>query len=193
MVKYGTTCGQAHKNCYLCASSYTDAIPRDLQAESRNYLIPADYHPSSAINARYAFCYQTEIINRLEAIKTRLNVVLVDACRSGDRLPKKEPAAGRRGLAPSPYMPDLRLPLGTVVGMACNTGMCALDGLGGSRNGLYTMALLKHIRSPEPIFKVLTMVNGEVQRLVAADPEEKNGTQICPVASSLVDPDATIV
>jgi hypothetical protein len=86
----------------------------------------------------------------------------------------------------------LRLPLNTIVGMACNVGMTASDGLGRSRNGLYTMALLMHIRSRLPINKLLTNVNAEVDKLVKVNPKTMRGVQISSVVSSLLDSDATI-
>lgn len=168
-----------------------------MQADSKNYLLPADFGEHDPVNAKYAFCYQTEIVDKLERIGTNLNVILIDACRSNRFLPKREPAAGflHRGEAaekvPTPA-PDLRMPVGTIVGMACNIGMTALDGIDRSHNGLYTTALLRHIKARMPILTVLTEVNAEVQRLLSADPRTKSGVQISNIASTLIDPHATI-
>jgi len=48
-----------------------------MQAESKNYLIPSDFGTRDPVNAKYAFCYQTEIVDKLERKKTKLNVILV--------------------------------------------------------------------------------------------------------------------
>jgi hypothetical protein len=171
--------------------SHASTVP-SLQVQGMNYLLPADFGAGKSVNAESAFCYQRQLLDELERIEAGLKAILVDTCRTSQYLPGIEPAARvRDGEVESGPQP-LRLPLNTIVGMACNVGMTASDGLGRSRNGLYTMALLMHIRSRLPINKLLTNVNAEVDKLVKVNPKTMRGVQISSVVSSLLDSDATI-
>jgi len=88
------------------------------------------------------------VLNHMQEAKTRVNIVILDACRDNPFTTRFRGLA--RGLA---FMPA---PAGTYVAYATGPGSVAEDGEPG-RNGIYTGELLKALREPglriEDVFK----------------------------------------
>ena len=119
-----------------------------LQHEDENYLVPID----AAIEfeddiARYCFAVQRMVLSNMERSNSRMNIVILDACRNNP-FPALTRSAGQ-GLG------EMRRARGSFMAFATAPGSTASDGTG--RNGLYTQELIKSIRKPgltiEQVFK----------------------------------------
>jgi hypothetical protein len=109
-----------------------------VQVKGVNYLIPVGARIDKEGDAEFEAVDAGRIMNELESAGSRLNIVILDACRNN-------PFAARvrslsRGLA------VMAAPSGTVVAYATGPGEVASDGDG--RNGLYTQELLRNMREP---------------------------------------------
>lgn len=124
-----------------------------LQIKGRNYLVPirADI-PSEAYVDLEAVALD-EVLAAMDSAGNQLNIVVLDACRNN-------PFASRfrslhRGLA------FIDAPRGTLIAYATAPGSVADDGASG--NGVYTAALVKHLKTPGvPIESVFKAVRREV-------------------------------
>jgi uncharacterized caspase-like protein len=144
-----------------------------IQARGRNYLLPVDVEPQSEdeIAARAADVGQ--VIDRLGALKSGLNIVVLDACRvnpfaggvivgpDGRRLTFR--GVARTGLAPQDA------PVGTLVAFSTAPNGVALDGAG-SAHSIYARHLLRHLPTAgltvEQLFKRVRIgVAEETQRV----------------------------
>jgi uncharacterized caspase-like protein len=120
-----------------------------LQHEDENYLVPID----AAIEfeddiARYCFAVQRMVLSNMERSNSRMNIVILDACRNNP-FPSLTRSAGEQGLT------EMKRARGSFMAFATAPGSVASDGSG--RNGLYTQELLKAVRKPgltiEQVFK----------------------------------------
>jgi uncharacterized caspase-like protein len=144
-----------------------------IQARGRNYLLPVDVEPTGEDEVAAKCADIGEFIDRLSALKSGLNVVVLDACRvnpfidgvivgpDGRRLKFRGVTAA--GLAP------LDAPVGTLVAFSTAPNGVALDGAKGDHS-VYAKHLLAHIQSPglpvEQLFKrVRIAVAEETQRV----------------------------
>ncbi len=116
-----------------------------LQINWHNYLVPVTAQLSTAAAVSRETLDVGEVVEMLKTSKSRVNIVVLDACRDN-------PFAGQssgRGLA------QMDAPPGTLLAYATSPGNVAEDGLLG--NGLYTHYLLGELRKPavkiEDIFK----------------------------------------
>jgi tetratricopeptide (TPR) repeat protein len=119
-----------------------------LQFEGTNYLVPVDASITTPTDVVYA-CYPADkILGKMEFADTRMNIVILDACRSNP-FPATTRSGAPQGLA------QVRAAKGSYVAFATAPGSVASDGSG--RNGLYTQELLKALRKPnltiEQMFK----------------------------------------
>jgi tetratricopeptide (TPR) repeat protein len=120
-----------------------------LQHADENYLVPVD----AAIEyeddiARYCFAVQRMILANMERSNSRMNIVILDACRNNP-FPALTRSAGQQGLG------EMKRARGSFIAYATAPGSVASDGSG--HNGLYTQELLKAMRKPgltiEQVFK----------------------------------------
>lgn len=141
-----------------------------LQADGRNYLIPVDADLHSEKEARYKTVDAGLILAKMEAARSRTNLVMLDACRNN-------PFA-RSFRALNPGLAAMDAPGGTLLAYATAPGQVASDGTG--ENSAYTAMLLKHLGTPglkvEELFK---QVRREVQQAT-------HGAQVPWESSSLV-------
>lgn len=119
-----------------------------LQFEGVNYLVPIDASITTPTDVVYA-CYPADkILGKMEFSNSRMNIVILDACRNNP-FPSTTRSGGGQGLA------QVRAAKGAYVAFATAPGSVASDGSG--RNGLYTQELLKAMRMPnltiEQMFK----------------------------------------
>ena len=131
-----------------------------VQVKGRNYLVPIDADPQSEQEVQRQAADIAEVVDRLSAIRTGINVVVLDACRvnpfaagvvvgpDGRRLKFRGATPG--GLAP------LDAPVGTLVAFSTAPNGVALDGAGGDHS-VYTRHLLANLPTPglqiEQLFK----------------------------------------
>ena len=144
-----------------------------IQAKGRNYLVPVDAEPKSEDEIAGKTADIGEFIDRLSALKTGTNIVVLDACRvnpfaggvfvgpDGRRMKFRGVAAA--GLAP------LDAPVGTLVAFSTAPNGVALDGAG-SEHSIYAKHLLANLQTPgmpvEQLFKkVRIAVAEETQRV----------------------------
>jgi uncharacterized caspase-like protein len=144
-----------------------------IQARGRNYLLPVDVEPQSEDEIAAKAADVGQVIDRLGALKSGLNIVVLDACRvnpfaSGvivgpDGRRMKFRGVARTGLAP------LDAPVGTLVAFSTAPNGVALDGAG-SAHSIYARHLLQHLPTVglpvEQLFKrVRIAVAEETQRV----------------------------
>ena len=131
-----------------------------VQVKGRNYLVPIDADPQTEEDILRQSADVGEFIDRLSAIRTGANIVVLDACRvnpfaggvivgpDGRRLKFRGATPG--GLA------TLDAPVGTLVAFSTAPNGVALDGSGG-QHSVYARHLLAHLPTPglpiEQLFK----------------------------------------
>ncbi|MBR1120275.1 caspase family protein [Bradyrhizobium lablabi] len=123
-----------------------------VQLAGENYLVPTDAKISSPNDLVSNSVRLVDVMATLEAIPSRLRIVLLDACRNN---PFKEVNDAGRGLA------IVDAPNGSIVGYSTAPGAEALDGTDG--HSPYTSAFLKLAREPNvPIEQLFKRVRLEV-------------------------------
>jgi tetratricopeptide (TPR) repeat protein len=120
-----------------------------LAHEDENYLVPVDAMIEYEDDiSRYCFGVQRMVLANMERSNSRMNIVILDACRNNP-FPALTRSAGQQGLG------EMRRARGSFIAYATAPGSVASDGTG--RNGLYTQELLKAMRKPgltiEQVFK----------------------------------------
>jgi len=119
-----------------------------LQDDGENYLVPVDASIDYEDDiARQCFPVQKIILGNMERSNSRMNILILDACRS-NTFPSNTREIGS-GLA------EMKTGKGSFVAYSTAPGSTASDGVG--RNGLYTQELIKAIQKPgltiEQVFK----------------------------------------
>ncbi len=118
-----------------------------IQVNAKNYLIPVDANIGSEAEAEVEAIDVAKVLARMETANTRVNIVILDACRNNPF------ARSFRSVAQGLAMMDA--PSGTIVAYATAPGKVARDGEGS--NGLYTGELLKAVQMQgltiEQVFK----------------------------------------
>jgi uncharacterized caspase-like protein len=118
-----------------------------VQVKGRNFLIPVDAVIEREDEVAYKGFDVGLVLEKMEAAKNPLNIVILDACRNNPFARASRSAT--TGLA------QIDAPAGSIVAFATAPGAAAADGSGG--NGLYTTHLLEHMGTPglkvEEVFK----------------------------------------
>ena len=109
-----------------------------VQIAGRNHLIPVDVQLRSEADVEAESLALDRLLGKLEERRTRLNLLLLDACRNNPF--PSEYRGVRQGLA------RLHAPAGTLIAYATSPGTVALDGDG--LHSPYAAALLHHLRTP---------------------------------------------
>jgi formylglycine-generating enzyme required for sulfatase activity len=119
-----------------------------LQVNGKNYLVPVDADLKSERYVSAETVDLDSVLAQMQEAKTRVNVVVLDACRNNPFAQRFRSLA--RGLA------FMDAPAGTYVAYATAPGSVADDGEPG-KNGVYTGELLRALREPglkiEDVFK----------------------------------------
>lgn len=113
-----------------------------LEVNGGNYLIPTDAKIRVKSDIEFEAIALDRITKRMQSIKNRLNIVILDACRS-DPFAK---AVGVGGLAES-------RPIGLFLSYATGAGQTASDGRVGG-NGLFTHYLIQNMQKPLSLYQV---------------------------------------
>ena len=121
-----------------------------LQLRDRNYLIPVDADIRSEDEIPISGIDLSFILGRMSAARSRINIVILDACRNN-------PFAGKTVAAPR-GLAQMDAPVGTLLAFATAPGKLAADsGTGDSANSLYALYLSRHLLTPglpvEIVFK----------------------------------------
>jgi hypothetical protein len=123
-----------------------------VQLEGENYLIPVDAKVSSPSELVGDSVRLVDVMATLEAIPSRVRIVVLDACRNN---PFPSVVDATRGLA------IVDAPNGSIVGYSTAPGTEAQDGIDG--HSPYTSAFLRLAREPNlPIEKLFKRVRLEV-------------------------------
>ena len=110
-----------------------------VQVGGENYLIPVDANLQSEKVVEYDCVRADRVLAMMEGAGSKTNIVILDACRDNPFERSWRRGSVGRGLA------VMNAPSGALIGYATAPGRTALDGTG--RNGVYTSALLEHIRT----------------------------------------------
>jgi uncharacterized protein (TIGR02145 family) len=112
-----------------------------IQAKGYNYLIPVDADLKSEEQVEYDCIRADRILSSMETSGTKVNLIILDACRNNPFERSWTRSATGRGLA------FMGAPKGTLIAYATSPGTTASDGSG--PNGLYTSAILESIQIPD--------------------------------------------
>jgi hypothetical protein len=124
-----------------------------IQLRDRNYLIPVDAKIRSEDDVTFYSLDITEVLSRVDRLRTRANVLILDACRDN-------PFASTVRFS-SVGLAQMNAPGGTLIAYSTAPGQVAREGSG--RNGVYTKHLLRHIGNPgQPVELVLKRVRDAV-------------------------------
>lgn len=127
-----------------------------MQVSGTNWLVPVDAKLTRPQDLEFVMVDAGAVLRQMQGSGTKLNVVILDACRDNPFVP----AAGRgvgRGLA------QMQAPEGTLISYATQPDAEALDGTG--RDSPYTMALANSMRQPGlDLFQMFNRVGLEVKR-----------------------------
>lgn len=120
--------------------------------QDENYLVPIDAEVKYEDDiTRMCFPVQRMVLANMERSNSRMNIVILDACRNNPF-----PATSR---SISAGLGEMKRARGSFIAYATSPGSVASDGSG--RNGLYTQELLKALRKPglsiEQVFKEVRM------------------------------------
>lgn len=119
-----------------------------LQLDWRNYMVPVDARLASAADVPRQTIDLGSVIDTFKGAGTRMNIMVLDACRDN---PFASSTSSAKGLA------QLDAPPGTFLAYATAPGNVAEDGDEKGGNGMYTQYLLLELRKPfgkiEDVFK----------------------------------------
>jgi hypothetical protein len=127
-----------------------------LQLHGSNYLIPTDANPTKEADVYFQTLDANLVLRQMEGAGTRLNLVILDACRNNP--------FGVRGVrSTGSGLAQMQAPEGTLISFATQPGNVAFDGNDG--NSPFTRALAQTIRRPGlDIFRTFNEVGLEVSR-----------------------------
>jgi uncharacterized caspase-like protein/ketosteroid isomerase-like protein len=143
-----------------------------LQVQGANYLVPVAANPTSTADVDFELINAELVLKQMEAAGSKLNIVILDACRNN-------PFSGRGLRASGGGLAQMQAPQGTLISYATQPGNVAMDGSNG--HSPYTQALADEMRQPgERVLDVFNAVglvvdkatNGRQQPWVASSPLE---------------------
>jgi hypothetical protein len=127
-----------------------------VQVRGSNFLVPIRANPEKEADVDFEMLDANLVLRQMEGAGTRLNLVILDACRNN-------PFGGRGLRSSSRGLAQMQAPEGTLISFATQPGNVALDGSDG--NSPFTKALAKIIRQPGlGIFDAFNEVGLEVKK-----------------------------
>lgn len=146
-----------------------------LQVSGVNWLVPVSANPTRAADLDFQMENAGLVLKQMQQAGTKLNIVLLDACRNN-------PFHAGRGLrAVGGGLAQMQAPQGTLISYATQPGSVAQDGGGG--NSPYTTALARAIRTPSlDIFRLFNRVGLDVK-------QQTGGSQLPWVSNSPISGD----
>ena len=140
-----------------------------MQVKGKNYLVPVNADIASEDEVAYNTLDADAVLAKMETAKTRLNLLILDACRNNP--------FGRSFRSSSQGLAQMDAPAGSFIAFATAPGHTAADGSGS--NGLYTQHLLTQLHASglkvEDVFK----------RVRASVMQESKGQQVPWESSSI--------
>jgi uncharacterized protein (TIGR02145 family) len=112
-----------------------------IQAKGYNYLIPVDATLKSEEEVEYDCVQADRVLAKMETGGTKVNIIILDACRNNPYERSWTRSATGKGLA------FMNAPRGSLIAYATSPGSTASDGSG--NNGLYTSAILESMKIPD--------------------------------------------
>jgi len=127
-----------------------------VQVRGENYLVPVSANPEREADVDFEMLGTTLVMRQMEGAHTRLNLILLDACRNN-------PFGTHASRATSRGLAQMEAPEGTLVSFATQPGNVASDGENG--DSPYTKALAQTVKKPGlGIFEVFNQVGLEVKK-----------------------------
>jgi len=127
-----------------------------VQVRGSNYLVPVDANPTRDADVDFQMEDVNLVLRQMEVSGTKLNIVVLDACRNN-------PFLGRGVRTTSRGLAQVQAPEGTLISYATQPGNVAQDGNDG--NSPYSKALAETIRRPGlDIFQMFNEVGLTVKR-----------------------------
>ena len=124
-----------------------------IQFEGTNFIVPIDANIQKDVDIQFETININRVLAEMESAGNAVNIVILDACRNNPYVSRFRSI--NRGLT------VVVAPAGSLIVYATAPGDVAEDGLG--RNGIFTAALLKHIKTPDiEVREMLTMVRRDV-------------------------------
>src|ERR1700682_3187755 len=121
-----------------------------VQIRGANFLVPVGANPTREADVDFQMVDVGLVLRQMEGAGTRLNLVVLDACRNN-------PFGGRGLRATDGGLAQMRAPEGTLISFATQPGNVAQDGADG--NSPYTKALTQTIKLPGlDIFRTFNQV-----------------------------------
>jgi Caspase domain/Sel1 repeat len=110
-----------------------------VETHGLNYLAPVDAHPLEEADVFMQMIGMSGILDQLEKSGTRINLVLLDACRNN-------PFSGQGGRSTTGGLAQMPAPVGTLISFATQPRSVSLDGADG--HSPYTRALIDAMQRP---------------------------------------------
>jgi len=140
-----------------------------VQVRGENYLVPVDANPTKEADVDFQMLDTNLVLRQMEGAGTRLNIVILDACRNnpfggrGLAIDRAREAETTRLRATTGGLAQMQAPEGTLISFATQPGSVAQDGTGG--NSPYARALALTVRRPNlDIFQTFNQVGLAVKR-----------------------------
>jgi uncharacterized protein (TIGR02145 family) len=127
-----------------------------IQASGYNYLIPVDAQLTTERQVEYDCVQADRILALMEESGTKVNIIILDACRNNPFERSWTRTSSGRGLA------FMNAPVGTLIAYSTAPGTTAQDGSG--NNSPYTAALIENMKVPG---LTVTQIFQNVARLVS--------------------------
>ena len=127
-----------------------------VQIRGENFLVPVTANPTREADVDFQMVNAQLVLRQMEGAGTKLNFVILDACRNN-------PFGGRGLRAADGGLAQLRAPEGTLISYATQPGSVAQDGADG--NSPYTKALVQTIKQPGlSVFEAFNLVGLSVMQ-----------------------------
>jgi hypothetical protein len=127
-----------------------------VQVADHNYLVPIGANPTRQADIGWQMIDVTKVLDEMQGSGTRLNLVILDACRNS-------PFGGRGLRATNGGLAQMQAPDGTLIAYATQPGNVAQDGSDG--HSPYTKALATTIKQPGvEVFQTFNDVGVAVKR-----------------------------
>ncbi len=127
-----------------------------VQVAGSNYLVPVNANPTREADVDFQMVDVNLVLRQMQGSGTRLNLVILDACRNN-------PFGGRGLRAAEGGLAQMRAPEGTLISYATQPGSVAQDGTDG--HSPYTRALASTVRRAGlDIFQTFNQVGLAVKR-----------------------------
>ena len=110
-----------------------------VETHGLNYLVPVDAHPQDEADVFMQMISTSGILDQLEKSGTRINLVLLDACRDN-------PFSGHGVRSSTGGLAQMPAPIGTLISFATQPRSVSLDGDSG--HSPYTSALVAAMQKP---------------------------------------------